>query len=551
MATNQMRKGNGGPTLSPYLSPLGTWAFSIGTSIGWGSFVVTCSTYLASAGILGTTWGLILGTLVILVVTRNLQYMIQSKPDAGGIYAYCRRIIGHDYGFIVSWFLFLTYSAILWANITSLPLFARYFLGDTFRFGLLYHVFDYDVYLGTSLLSIVAVILVGLLCAKSRKIPQIIVIVGALTFTCGIVLVLALCLLQYSGSGFSFAPAYIPEKAEINQIVRIAIISPWAFIGFENIAHFSEEFTYPAKKVRRILLWSVGLTTVVYLMITLLSITAYPPEYATWLDYIRDLGSLEGISAVPAFYAAQHYLGGTGVAILLVALFFVILTSIIGNLTALSRLLFALGRDRMIAASVGTVNSRGIPGKAILTAVVPACVIPFLGRTAIGWIVDVTTLGATMIFGFLSFAVYRDAQSKGDRTEVATGLVGMIIMIGFVVMLLLPEALDFNAMATESYFLFTVWSVLGLIFFRWAMSRDDERNFGRSVVVWLVLLVLILFMTLVWAEQEIRTTAQVASAEPLVAGSVRRGGRPHVSAQAGNESRHGRRGPQVNKQVSI
>ena len=32
--------------LRPGFSPLGVWAFSIGTSIGWGSFIVTCNTYL-------------------------------------------------------------------------------------------------------------------------------------------------------------------------------------------------------------------------------------------------------------------------------------------------------------------------------------------------------------------------------------------------------------------------------------------------------------------------------------------------------------------------
>ncbi len=33
-------------SLDPYLTRLGIWAFSIGTSIGWGSFIVTCNTYL-------------------------------------------------------------------------------------------------------------------------------------------------------------------------------------------------------------------------------------------------------------------------------------------------------------------------------------------------------------------------------------------------------------------------------------------------------------------------------------------------------------------------
>ena len=50
----------------------------------------------------------------------------------------------------------------------------------------------------------------------------------------------------------------------LGQIVRIAVISPWAFIGFENIAHFSEEYTFPVKKIRGILLWSVAVSTMLF-----------------------------------------------------------------------------------------------------------------------------------------------------------------------------------------------------------------------------------------------------------------------------------------------
>ena len=30
----------------------------------------------------------------------------------------------------------------------------------------------------------------------------------------------------------------------LGQIVRIAVISPWAFIGFENIAHFQRNIPF-------------------------------------------------------------------------------------------------------------------------------------------------------------------------------------------------------------------------------------------------------------------------------------------------------------------
>jgi len=58
-----MKLGKAGSSskLQSSFTPFGIWAFSIGTSIGWGSFIVTCSAYLQKAGILGTVFGLLIG----------------------------------------------------------------------------------------------------------------------------------------------------------------------------------------------------------------------------------------------------------------------------------------------------------------------------------------------------------------------------------------------------------------------------------------------------------------------------------------------------------
>ena len=85
--------------LRPQFSPLGMWAFSIGTSIGWGSFIVTCNTYLQKSGLLGTVFGLLIGMAVILVITWNLQYMIRTAPGAGGIYSFEKRSAARIWAF--------------------------------------------------------------------------------------------------------------------------------------------------------------------------------------------------------------------------------------------------------------------------------------------------------------------------------------------------------------------------------------------------------------------------------------------------------------------
>ena len=503
MHGNETRSGG----LRSGFTPLGIWAFSIGTSIGWGSFIVTCNTYLQKAGILGTVFGLLLGMAVILVVTWNLQYMIRSAPDAGGIYAFEKKVGGKDLGFLAAWFVLLTYIAILWANITSVPLFARFFLGDTFHFGFHYHIFGYEVWLGEALLSICAIGLIGLLCAHSVRVPNGIMVAAALVFALGFTVCAILAVLRH-GDGFSYAPLYAEGSAVFPQIVRIAVISPWAFIGFENISHFSEEYTFPVKKVRGLLIWSVVITTALYLLVSLLSISAYPAEYDSWMAYIRDMGNLSGLRAVPAFYAADHYLGRTGVAILMLALFGVILTSLIGNLLALSRLLYAAGREGEAPRAFGKLNRQGIPENAIYFIVAVSFFIPFLGRTAIGWIVDVTTLGATIIYGMICQSVFMHARSAGRRREQLTGVVGMALMGVFLLLLLIPGLLPFHAMETESYVLFLVWAVLGLGYFRLLIRRDRSRGYGQRIIVWVLLLVLMLFASMMCVSRATENAAE-------------------------------------------
>ncbi|MBQ7372706.1 MAG: amino acid permease [Blautia sp.] len=507
---NEMDGSNhGSGDLGSGFTPLGMWAFSIGTSIGWGSFIVTCNTYLQKSGILGTVFGLLLGMAVILVITWNLQYMILVSPDAGGIYTFAKRVNGKDFGFLAAWFVLLTYMAILWANITSVPLFARFFLGDLFRFGFHYSIFGYEVWLGEALLSIVAAALIGLLCAGSRRMPERIVILAALAFAAGFAVCAVIAVIRHENT-FSYAPLYNEGSYAFAQIIRIAVISPWAFIGFENISHFSEEYTFPVKKVRKILIWSVLITTILYLFVSMLSISAYPPEYESWLAYIQDMGSLSGIKAVPAFYAADHYLGQAGVTVLLIALFGVILTSLIGNMLALSRLLYAAGREGEAPQGLGRLNRNGIPDRAIWFIVAVSVLIPFLGRTAIGWIVDVTTIGATLIYGMISYSVFRHAKDASKKRERLTGILGLVLMTVFLFLLLIPGLLPFHAIETESYVLFIVWSLLGLAYFRRLARMDRHREYGKSYIVWVILLVLVLFASMMWVSRATENAAQTA-----------------------------------------
>ncbi len=113
--------------LQPYLSPLAVWALSVGSAIGWGSLVVTSSSYLSQAGPIGSVIGLLICFVMMLMVSSHYHFLANRYPGTGGLYNYVKQLFGYDLAFLIAWFMFLIYIAIFWANATSIPLFARYY----------------------------------------------------------------------------------------------------------------------------------------------------------------------------------------------------------------------------------------------------------------------------------------------------------------------------------------------------------------------------------------------------------------------------------------
>ena len=489
---------NSEKTFKQSLSMLGVWAFSVGTSVGWGSLVVTSSTYLAQAGPLGSVIGLLIGALVMLIISRNYSYMISCYPESGGSYSYAREVFGYDQGFLIAWFLMITYFAMLWANATSLPLFSRIFLGGVFSFGKMYSLFGYDVYFGEMLLTLSAIVIIGLLCMKTRKWADRIMMGLALVFTAGIIIAFLGAMISDHAS---MSPMFLEDSSALSQIIQIAVISPWAFIGFESISHRAEEFSFPHTKIHKVLVISVISTVALYILVTLLSVTAYPPQFSNWVDYIGHLGELSGIEALPAFYAANAYLGNFGVWLLMASLLSLVVTSLIGNITSLSRLFYALGKDQILPASIGELDENGVPVRGIMAVLAMSLFIPFVGRTAIGWIVDVTTIGAVLIYGFVSAGTAVLAARKGDKREIWTGRIGLVAMVVLGVYFLFPNLVTKGSLASETYLLFIVWSILGFVFFRNILHRDKKKRFGSSISVWIVLLALVLLVSFIWIRQ--------------------------------------------------
>lgn len=171
-------------------------------------------------------------------------------------------------------------------------------------------------------------------------------------------------------------------------------------------------------------------------------------------------------------------------------------------MTSLSRLFYALGKDRVLPQSCTSLNGSGIPARAVALVFLLSIPIMFVGRTALSWIVDVTTAGAIILYGFGSAAALSMARKSGDRRMVVSGTVGLGLMAVFGVLTVIKSVLGEGGLPWESQLILLIWSVLGLFCFRVVMMRDHGRRFGKNLTVWLVLVGFIFFLSMMWIIEE-------------------------------------------------
>ena len=499
--------------VTPYLTAFGAWGLAFGCAVGQGAFVMPGNIFLPAAGPVGASLGIALGGLVMLVLARNYHYLMNQFPDSGGTYTYTKRCFGYDHGFLSAWFLLLTYIAILWANASALPVVARILLGSTFQFGFHYEVAGFQIYLGEILLSILALTASAYVCLRRSLAAGTQACMGVVLLI-GVVLCFAAALVKRDGSTPLFQPAFAEDSGALSGTFTILALSPWAYAGFESVSHSAPEAKYPLKKTFRIFVLAVLAAAAAYIMLVLLAVTATPEGISGWPEYVAVHGDFQGVKSQPTFFAAQTALGGWGSAILGIAAFCGIFTGLIGNYVALSRLICNLSEDEMLPRWIGKLEDNDVPRRAILTVLGISVILPFFGRTWISWIVDVTTVGATIAYAFASAAAWKAARERKAKIETVTGAAGFVIALLFVLAFLIPSLLSVKTLATESYLIFAAWGFLGFLMFLHLIRRDQAHRLGRSNVALIVMFGLILFTSTVWMIQTADTAVE-QSVAPL------------------------------------
>ena len=468
-----MNNNNNGQ-LEKKLSPINVWSLALGCIIGWGAFVMPGNTFLGKAGPLGTAIAMGIAALIMIIIAFNYNFMINMYPVAGGEFTYTQKAFGEKHAFICSWFLGLSYLAIVPLNATALALIGRNLMNNIFQVGFHYNVAGYDIYFGEIILAVVALLLFAYLSIRGVKFTGVFQTGLVFALVGGVTIITIAAILSGKASWSNLSPAFYPNVSKLGGVLAVVAVAPWAFVGFDTIPQAAEEFKFSPKKTRMLMVLSIVFGAAVYIILNTVTAAVIPEEYTSWTEYIDNFGSLDGLISLPTFHAGYQLLGTTGVWFLGIAVLGAILSGIVGFYMATSRLLYSMAKGKVLPDWFGALHEKyKTPAHAILFVLVIALVAPFFGRNALGWIVDMSSIGAAIGYGYTSLAAYKFAKKEQNTTIMATGIVGGMMALIFVVLLLVPIPLFNCSLGKESYISLIIWIVLGIGFYFRTKARKQ------------------------------------------------------------------------------
>lgn len=449
------------------LKPINVWSLALGSIIGWGAFVMPGTTFLPKAGTLGTLIGMSLGALVMITIAMNYGYMVQKYPVAGGEYTFANNTFGRRHAYICGWFLSLSYLAIVPLNATALGLVSRKLLGGLLELGYLYSVAGWEIYAGEIILASFALILFGLLSIKGISVAGWLQTVMALSLVTSVIILVIGAILNPDVKLSNLEPVYPEGKGHFAAVISIVAVAPWAFVGFDSIPQAAEEFNFSPKKANGIMVIAILFGAFVYVAIN--TITA---AVAPWEDFMA-----KGYDW-PTGEAVEMIMGRAGLIFLGVALVCAVLSGIIGFYMATSRLLYSMAREGALPDWFGKIDQKSkTPKNAIFFVMLISLTAPWFGREVLTWIVDMSSIGAAIGYGYTSLATFRTLQQNPqDHKPVLKilSILGAIFSVIFVILLIVPGMPSY--LAFESRICLIIWILLGVLFYAWSKKRGYNNK---------------------------------------------------------------------------
>lgn len=375
-----------GKALAKTLSWPHLMALGIGGIIGTGIYTLTG----VGAGLAGPGVIISFALCGLVCAFAALAYTEMSTliPTAGSAYTYTYSAIGEIAGWVVGWALILEYSLACSSVAVGWSAHLVGWLRD--GIGLQLPDFLLNAPHAGGVVNLPAVLVslsvMGLLILGTRESATVnIILVIIKIVALGAFIVLGLPAIQ-AGNYDPFAPyGFIGQQIgdEKVGIMAAAAIVFFAFFGFDAVSTSAEEARNPGRDLTIGILGSMGLSTLVYMLVAAVAVGVVP--------FQEIAGSAEPLPHILRTLGYPVVAGLVGMAAI-VALPSVILVMMYGQ----SRIFFVMARDGLLPPVVAKVNKRGSP--ALITLLTGIFIALFAGFVPLKEIAALSNAGTLIAF---------------------------------------------------------------------------------------------------------------------------------------------------------
>jgi len=396
-------------------------------SLGWGAMIgvgwlVVMDDWLVRGGPLGAILGFAIGGALLLPIGYVYGQLVAAMPDAAGEIAYTARAFASTRAsYATGWMMLLAYFIVCPWEAVAIGKIAAFIFPGLDRFEL-YRLGGRPVYLPHLLLGLALIAGVGAL--NYRGIRSSATFQNWITFS-----VLALCALFVGlgaahGAVMNFPPLF--SHSPFLSVLLVLQIVPYFMTGWEAVGKASEEATqeFRARDFLRAM-WAAIVVGILFYT-SMVAAVAYA---APWR-------SLSGGNFVTAM-AFERAVGARWIVnfILGVALL-ALLKCFNANFVAATRLVFALGRRRLITQRAGAVHPvNRTPYTAVVGVAFATALCMFLGQAILIPITEVGSVAAALGWLAACASWYRICTSTGQQFVAVAGI---LIAATLVLMKVLP-----------------------------------------------------------------------------------------------------------------
>ena len=174
----------------------------------------------------------------------------------------------------------------------------------------------------------------------------------------------------------------------------VLLMCPALYLGFGVIPQVAEEVNIPTKVVGKLLVFSVLLAVLWYVMIIFGVAMGAPSE-------VRAMYDIPVADSMASLFNSD-IAGG----LIILAGIAGIITSWNAFIIAASRILFAMGRAKLLPPIFSSLHPKyQTPWFSILLVFVVSTIAPFLGRNALMWFLNASSLGSTVAYVMVAIAL--------------------------------------------------------------------------------------------------------------------------------------------------